>query len=154
MSRQRTNHFMSSESEVPSAKSCVLIFMSPRRHAHYTQTLPTGLALGQTLKLRASRRCIADQSAAMTPCDWGTSFSWSVIREPRSTTAWKKPFRPAPYNTEVWRIGWLSRYSASLRARRSWDRIHVQARFSPPVQSGPESHSASYTMSTGSLCPG
>jgi len=37
------------------------------------------------------------------------------------------------------------------RAGRSGDRIPVGARFSAPVQTGPEAHPASCTMGTGSL---
>jgi len=47
--------------------------------------------------------------------------------------------------------GELSRYSDSIRAVRSWDRIPVGARFSAPVQAGPEAHPASYTTGTGSF---
>jgi hypothetical protein len=39
----------------------------------------------------------------------------------------------------------------SLPARRSGDRIPVEARFSAPVQTGPGAHPASYTMGTGSF---
>jgi hypothetical protein len=39
----------------------------------------------------------------------------------------------------------------SLRTGRSGDQIPVWARFSAPVQTGPEAHPASYTMGTGSL---
>jgi hypothetical protein len=41
-----------------------------------------------------------------------------------------------------------------LRAGRSGDRILVGAKISPPVQTGPGAHPASYTMSTGSFSRG
>jgi hypothetical protein len=53
-----------------------------------------------------------------------------------------------PFNTGTWRlaVGWDSRYSDSLRARRSGDRIPVGLRFSAPVQTGSGAHPASYTI--------
>jgi len=47
--------------------------------------------------------------------------------------------------------GLHSQYSNSLQAGRSVDRIPVGARFSTPIQTGPEAHLVYYVMGTGSF---
>ena len=47
--------------------------------------------------------------------------------------------------------GQLGRYSDSLRAGMSGNRIPVEAKFSAPVLTSPESYPTSYTMGTGSF---
>ena len=47
--------------------------------------------------------------------------------------------------------GYLRRYSDSLRAGRSGDRIPVGGRYSPPIQTIPGAHTDSYTIGTGSF---
>ena len=56
--------------------------------------------------------------------------------------------------TRLWRPGYLSRYSDSLRAGRSVERIPVRGggcEFFPSIQTGTGAHPASYTMGTGSF---
>ena len=50
--------------------------------------------------------------------------------------------------------GWLRRYSVSLRAGRSEDRIPVRSRFSAHVRTGPGVYQTSCTMGAGSLPAG
>jgi len=62
--------------------------------------------------------------------------------------------KPLSFNNpmkSIVKAGINSRYSNSLRARRSGDRIPVGMRFSAPVQTGSEDHPASYTMCTESF---
>jgi hypothetical protein len=54
-------------------------------------------------------------------------------------------------NLNLYQLFSVGRYSDSLRAGRSKDRIQVGARFSAPVQTGTGDHPASYTMGTGSF---
>ena len=56
--------------------------------------------------------------------------------------------------TNVFRRHIQAGIAQSVRAGRSGDGIPVGARYSAPVQSGPEVHPASHTMGTGSLSRG
>jgi hypothetical protein len=77
------------------------------------------------------------------------SPKWSLVRTYVVTclTAWNMDT-----SITVW-FSWNSLQDTcdSLRARRSGDRIPVEARFSAPVQTGPVAHPAAYTICTGSF---
>jgi hypothetical protein len=62
-----------------------------------------------------------------------------------------KPVHIRTQRTPTRGSGQLSRYSDSLQAGRSEDRIPVGARFSAPIQTGLEAHPASDAMGTGSF---
>jgi hypothetical protein len=69
-----------------------------------------------------------------------------------SSTFCNETFFLARYNSNMFASSqFRSRYSDSLRAGRSGNRIPVGSRFSTPIQTGPGPHSASYTMGTGSF---
>jgi len=53
-------------------------------------------------------------------------------------------------------LGWDSSVGAAIRYRLDGPEIESRwgARFSPPIQTGPGAHPASYTMGTGCLFPG
>jgi hypothetical protein len=81
---------------------------------------------------------------AKTPVPIKQEAGWAP--EPVST------FRRITFATVgIWRPGYLSRYTDSLRVGRSGDRIQVEARFSESIQTGPTSHPSSYTTSIGSF---
>ena len=75
--------------------------------------------------------------------------------ESHSSTSQIKSLRVPPaqikYLSLYFEPGYRSRYSDSLSDGRSGDRNPVLARFSAPVQTGPEAHPASYTLGTGSF---
>jgi hypothetical protein len=90
---------------------------------------------------------------------YGNSVITSVLDDsvqPHATTAMTSEGKTTVINWRskiiyIYRRGQLSRYSDSLQAGRSGDRIPVETRFSAPIQTGPGDHTASYTMDTRSF---
>jgi hypothetical protein len=82
---------------------------------------------------------------------WGYPVLWDKNKRSRNQFAVAvKKIKSCPITLKP-EPGWRSRYSDSLQAWRSGDRIPVEARFSAPIQTGSEAHPASCTMGTGSF---
>jgi len=78
-------------------------------------------------------------------CKLGASSSWNPQGLSRFVTGLLYLY------SEIWWAGQRSQYSDLLHTGRSAYRNPVEARFSLPIQNGPETHPASCTMCTGSL---
>jgi len=67
-----------------------------------------------------------------------------------------RPSTPKPVSPSYSKIGleYRSRYSDSLRTRRSGDRFSLKQRFPAPVKIGPGAHPSSCKMGTASLSRG
>ena len=84
-------------------------------------------------------------------------FNWTVPRlhiffimwKNRLSVTYKKEFETL--FQVYYEPRYFSRYSDTLRAGRSRDRIPVEARFPVPFQTGPGGHTTSYTMDTGTF---
>ena len=97
--------------------------------------------------VRARRSVVCLEAFAATK--FGEIFSGL---QPRQRVKIIQRFRESVHETlENVYTSMLGRYSHSLRAGRSGDRMPVGARFSAPVHTGPGAYPASYTMGTGCL---
>ena len=85
-------------------------------------------------------------------------FIWSRVLSASSfsDSQYSKPWYWTLTNTHIIFKGWDSSVSIATRYGLDGPGIESQwgARFSAPVQTGPGSHPASYTMGTGSLSRG
>jgi len=120
---------------------------------------------------------VTEELATLMPVTWTTTdaglyevlqgshslltSSWAGERQ-ISKRGWAEQLRVFTHHNDVLNttdsklmtLSFLIRYSDSLRASRSGDRIPVGGEISAPVQTGPRAHIASCTMGTLSFPPG